>query len=49
MLLCLAFSGIKLFDFYCDSADWLQQDAGSGCGKSWNRLPTVLYIFCLLV
>ena len=51
MLYCLAFCGNQLFEFYRNSTDWLSHDVGSGCGESWNRLLTALYlfIFCLLV
>ena len=46
---CLAFCGNQLFEFYRSSTDWLSHDAGSGCGESWNRLLTVLYLFFFFV
>ena len=51
LLYCLAFCGDQLFEFYRNSYDWLPRSAVSECGKSQNRLLTVLYpfFFCLLV
>ena len=48
---CLTFCRNQLFQFYRNSTDWLSHDAGSGCGRSRNKLLTVLYLFffCLLV
>ena len=37
----------KLFDFYCNSTDWLPHDARSGCGDSKNRLQIVLHVFMI--
>ena len=33
-----------LFEFYCNSTDWLPHDMRSGCGDSWNRLQIVLHV-----
>ena len=51
LLYCLAFCGNQLFEFCCNSTDWLPHDAGSECEEFRNRLLTVLYsfFFCLLV
>ena len=35
----------QLFDFYCNSIDWLPRDARSGCVDSRNRLQVVLRVF----
>ena len=46
-VLCLAFCLNQLFEFYCDSSDWLPRDDGSVLDegrKSWKRLQTVSYI-----
>ena len=32
----------RFFKFYCNSADCLPHDVGSGCGESQNRLLTDL-------
>ena len=42
---------VSLFEFYHTSTDWLPPDLGSGCGKSRNRLLTVLqpFFFCLFI
>ena len=39
----------QLFDFYCNSTDWLLRDARSGCGDSRNRLQIVLHVFIIYV
>ena len=41
----IAYKKKHVFDFYCDSTDWLPCDARSVCGDSWNRLQIVLHVF----
>ena len=39
---------MAFYHFYCNSADLLRCDAGSGCGESRNRLQTDLHL-CVVV